>query len=171
MARKNSQEKSRSYMQYQVERAALVLDSEADVYRSEEDAGLTAQQWQAVAMLVAGKKQVDVAEALGLTQETVSRWRNSPIFAAAVNAGIRESYTAVIGEVRDASTDAVKVLRECMQSEDEKLRLSAALATLRLRVQLDTTALTLPATPADVARESMQRRNMAMLNDAISGIG
>lgn len=168
MTRKNSQEKSRSYVQYQVERAALALDSAADVYRTEEDAGLTAQQWQAVALLVAGKKQVDVAEELDVTQETVSRWRNSPVFAAAVNAGVRESYTAMIGDVRDARTDAMRVLRECMRSEDERLRLSAALATLRLSVQLDAAALALPVSPADVARESLRQRSMTSIDELMT---
>ncbi len=147
------------------EHEALALTIETDIYR--EDAGLTAQQWQAVALLVAGTKQLDVASALGVTQETVSRWRHSPVFVAALNAGIRDSYVSVIGEVRDASTDAIRVLRETMQSEDERLRLMAALATLRLRVQLDVTALTLPTSPADLARESLRRRQFNELDDVI----
>lgn len=160
MARVKNSQQSASFVQYQTEREALQLD-EASVYRDGEDAVLSAQQWQAVAMLVAGKRQVDVAQQLDVTQETVSRWRNSPTFAAAVNAGVRESYTAVVGEVRDASVDAVRVLRDCLQSEDERLRLQAALATLRLRVQLDATALDLPTSPADVARDSLRRRPTA----------
>lgn len=123
------------------------------VYRPEEEAGLTAQQWQAVALLVAGKKQVEVAEALGLTQETVSRWRNSPLFAAALNLAVRDAYSSTIGEVRGLVTDAIAALRECMYSEDERLRLSAALAVLRLHLQLDSNAPALPVTPADIAQQ------------------
>ena len=163
MARKNSQELSRSGMRQAVLRAAEQLDSESDVYRAEEEAGLTAQQWQAVALLVAGKRGVDVADALGVTQETISRWRNNPMFAAALNLAVRESYAATIGEVRGLVKDAIAALKECMYSEDEKLRMSAALAVLRLHLQLDSAAPSLPTTPADIARQ-VQRKDF---NDAM----
>lgn len=153
MARKNSQELSRSGMRQAVLRAAEQLDTESDVYRAEEEAGLTAQQWQAVALLVAGKKQVEVAEALGVTQETVSRWRSGPLFAAALNLAVRDAYTGTIGQVRGLVTDAVAALRESLYSEDERIRMAAALAVLRLHLQLDSSAPTLPATPADIAQQ------------------
>jgi predicted transcriptional regulator len=153
VARKNTQEMSRESARQAVLDAAMVLDAEADVYRPEEEAGLSAQQWQAVALLVAGKKQVEVAQELGITQETVSRWRNGPLFAAALNLAVRDSYAATIGEVRGLVKDAIAALRESMYSEDERLRLSAALSVLRLHLQLDSQAPSLPATPADIARQ------------------
>ena len=161
MARKNSQDLSRCDAKQAVINAALQLNTETDVYRAEEEAGLSVQQWQAVGLLVAGAKQVEIAEALGLTQETVSRWRNNPMFAAALNLAVRDAYAATIGEVRGLVKDAVAALKECMYSEDERLRLSAALAVLRLHLQLDSTAPSLPVTPADIAqrmkREEFER--------------
>lgn len=153
MARKNSQDLSRYEFKQTAITAALQLDAESDVYRAEEEAGLSAQQWQAIGLLVAGAKQVEIAETLGVTQETVSRWRNSPLFAAALNLAVRDAYAATIGEVRGLVKDAVSALKECMYSEDERLRLSAALAVLRLHLQLDSTAPSLPTTPADIARK------------------
>ena len=153
MARKNSQDLSRYDAKQAVINAALQLNTETDVYRAEEEAGLSVQQWQAVGLLVAGAKQVEIAEALGVTQETVSRWRNSPLFAAALNLAVRDAYAATIGEVRGLVKDAVSALKECMYSEDERLRLSAALAVLRLHLQLDSAAPSLPTTPADIARQ------------------
>lgn len=154
MARKNTQVDASS----QAERDALAQQEESDVYRPDEDGGLTAQQWQAVGLLVAGKKQRDVAQAVGVTEFTVSRWRALPAFAAAVNAGVQDAYRATVGDVRSVSEDAVNVLRETLKSEDEKLRLTAALAVLRLRVTLDADVAQLPATPADIARANARRR-------------
>lgn len=157
MARKNSQEMTRHGVRQAVLSAAEQLDAETDVYRPEEEAGLTAQQWQAVGLLVAGKRQVEVAEALGVTQETVSRWRNGPMFAAALNLAVRDAYAAAIGQIRELTKDATAVLRETLYSEDERVRLSAALAVLRLHLQLDSQAPALPTTPADIAQQERRK--------------
>ena len=146
---------------------ALALKSETDVYRAEEDAGLSATQWQALSMLLAGKKQLDVATALGITQSTVSRWRHSPVFAAALNIAVRDCYISAVAELRDASTDALLVLRECMQSNDPRVRVTAAVAILRLRLKLDASVLQLPTSPADIACESLRRRSSNDLDDML----
>ena len=153
MGVKKTQEPTKYQFKQAAIAAALQLDTEADVYREEADAGLTAQQWQAVSLLVAGAKQVEIAEALGVSQETVSRWKASPMFAAALNLAVRDAYAATIGEVRGLVRDAVGALKQCLYSEDERLRLSAALAVLRLHLQLDSVAPKLPNTPAEVARQ------------------
>ena len=163
MAVKKSQEPTKYDVKQATIRAALQLDTEADVYRAEEEAGLTAQQWQAVALLVAGKRGVEVAEALGVTQETVSRWRNSPMFAAALNQALRDAYSASIGEIRSLVKDAVAGLRQCLRSEDEKILQTTCMGILRLHLELDSTAPSLPVTPADIARKVQ----MKDFNDAM----
>ena len=146
-----SREPTRRDRRMIVIQAASQLDAESDVFH--EELGLTAQQWQAIGLLVAGAKQVDTAETVGVTQETVSRWRASPMFASALNLAIRDSYTATIGQVRDITKDAIDALRQSLYSEDEKVRLSAALAVLRLRLQLDAGAMGAPTTPAAIAKK------------------
>ena len=155
--RKQTQELSRYQQKQAVNNAALQLDAESDIFRPEEEAGLSAQQWQAIALLVAGKKGVDVAQGIGVTPETVSRWRGNPLFAAAFNCELRDTYAATIGAVRGLKEDAIEALRQCLYSEDDKTRMSAALAVLRLHLQLDSGALSLPTTPAQVAGAQQQK--------------
>jgi hypothetical protein len=131
------------------------LDSESDVFRiMNEETGATAlspQQWQAIGLLVAGKRQADIAREIDVSEETLSRWRNSPIYAAALNQAVRDSYSSTIGLVRDAVADAVMAIRGCLQSEDDRVRLAAALALVKMHITLDAPALELPTTPAQIA--------------------
>lgn len=151
---KKSQEPAKWQIKEAVIKAAFELDSEEDVYRPEDRAGLTAQQWQAIALLVAGKRAVDVAEELGCAAETVSRWRANPLFAAAYNATLRDIRVSHVAEVRSLMGDALKVIRDrLLYSEDDRVCLSACMAVLRLGLQVEPDAQQLPTTPADVARQ------------------
>ena len=146
-------------------RVALKLDSEADLFIPEDEAGLTAQQWQAVALLAGGARQIDVAAQLDIRQETVSRWKQDVRFVAALNWAIKEHYTVIENNVREAAAEAVIVLRETMKSDDPRLRLSAALNVLRLHSDHTIGTVTLPTTPADVAREEMHEREAKARRD------
>ena len=158
---KTDQEKSRD----RVLRTALVLDSEVDLFAPEDEAGLTAQQWQAIAMLAGGARQIDVATQLDVRQETVSRWKTDVRFQAALNLAIREHYAAIEGTVRSAASEAVDVLRETLRSDDPRLRLSAALSVLRLHSGYTVDVSSLPSTPADVARAEMAEREAKARQD------
>lgn len=158
---KTDQEKSRD----RVLRTALVLDSEVDLFAPEDEAGFTAQQWQAIAMLAGGARQIDVATQLGVRQETVSRWKTDVRFVAALNLAVREHYASIEGTVRSAAHEAVDVLRETMKSDDPRLRLSAALNVLRLHSGYTVDVSQLPSTPADVARAEMAEREAKARQD------
>lgn len=158
---KTDQEKSRD----RVLRTALVLDSEVDLFAPEDEAGLTAQQWQAIAMLAGGARQIDVATQLDVRQETVSRWKTDVRFQAALNLAVREHYASIEGIVRSAASEAVDVLRETLRSDDPRLRLSAALSVLRLHSGYTVDVSSLPSTPADVARAEMAEREAKARQD------
>jgi hypothetical protein len=155
-------------------RAAQVLDSEADVFATmNADTGaevLTAQQWQAINLLVIGKRQAEIAQELDVSQETLSRWKASPVYVAALNMAVRDCYAGTIGQVRDIASEAVDALRGCLQSADERVRLSAALALVKLHLQLDARALALPTTPASIANERLRQIRSAELDELIAGI-
>lgn len=143
--------------------AAMQLDTEADAIADE---ALSEQQRQAVVMLASGKRGVEVAAELGITQETVSRWRNSPTFAAAVNQLLREVHAGTIADIRSAAGDAVAVLTDIMHnSPDDKTRLSAAMAVLRTSLQLDASIAELPTTPAAIARIELRQRRADGFDD------
>lgn len=166
MARRNvndTQESARD--RDRVLRTALVLDREEHIFADEADAGLTAQQWQAIAMLAGGARQIDVATQLDIRQETVSRWKCDPRFTAALNLAVKEHYSSIEGIVRSAASEAVDVLRETMKSDDPRLRLSAALSVLRLHSGYTVDVSSLPTTPADVAREEMHEREAKARRD------
>ena len=176
-SQQTSTELTRTQSRQVVLRAARQLDTEADLYRelptdgAEDGAGVavvTPQQWHAVRLLVAGKRGVDVAQECCVSAETVSRWKASPLFAAALNLALRESYSATVGEIRGIAQDACTVLRESLCSTDERLRLSAALAVLRMSLQLDAGAQALPTTPALVAEAEQQEIQNTMLRSAFS---
>lgn len=139
-------------------RAAMAMQDEADIYT---ETALSAQQWQAVAMLAAGQRVAEAAEALGLARETVSRWRASPIFTAAYNATVREIHSETVGELRSTAGEAVAVLRGLLSAESERVRLSAAVAVLRLAADLGEGIEGLPVTPAAVAESELERRRLA----------
>lgn len=143
---------------------ASSMVSESDVYGELDGVSVvTAQQWQAIHMLAAGRRVSDVAETLGVARETVSRWRASPAFVAAFNLTLRETHTETVGELRSAAVDAVSVLRELLNAENERIRLSAAVAVLKLAVELDANVETLPTSPAAVASEERHRQSMLRL--------
>ncbi len=149
------------------------LDSEADVHTvMNMETGATAllpQQWTAIGLLVSGKRQTDIATEIGVSQETLSRWRNSPVYMAALNQAIRDCYAGTIGLVRDAVADAVMAIRGCLQSEDDRVRLAAALALVKMHVTLDAPALELPTTPAQIADERLRSLRNTELDRLLLG--
>ena len=158
-----TQEKSRAV----VLRSALKLDAEADIYLP--DTGLTAPQWTAIAMMAAGTRQTEIAQALQITPETVSRWKLDVRFSAALNVAIAENYAAIAGRVRDIASEAVEVLHDTMNCDDPKLRLTAALSVLRLHANYGAGVADLPTTPAQVARRELEALDEHNRSDLFAG--
>ena len=120
---------------------------------------LSGQQVQCIGQLVTGRRQSLIAAELGIAEETVSRWKNEPVFQAALNAAIQESYMAVVGATRTAATEALETVISLMQNAtDERTRLSAALQLLRLHSAYDAGAPTLPTSAAEVDRAQRKAR-------------
>ncbi len=173
MARQRIATNGNESSNYQLLRTAQTLESEADVFTiMNEQTGaavLSPLQWQAIGLLVAGKRQADIAREIDVSEESLSRWRNSPIYAAALNQAVRDSYSSTIGLVRDAVADAVMAIRGCLQSEDDRVRLAAALALVKMHITLDAPALELPTTPAQIAGERLKQLRNTELDRVLLG--
>jgi hypothetical protein len=173
MARQRIATNGNESSNYQLLRTAQTLESEADVFTvMNEETGaavLSPLQWQAIGLLVAGKRQADIAREIGISEESLSRWRNSPVYMAALNQSIRDCYAGTLGLVRSVVVDAVDALKGCLQSEDDKVRLAAAVTLIKLHLQLDSAALELPTTPAAIADQRLRSLRTTELDRVLLG--
>jgi len=65
-------------------------------------------------MVASGSTGRDVAAALGVNESTVSRWKQTPDFEAAVNALLKDAHQAAATKLRQLALDAVAILAAVM---------------------------------------------------------
>lgn len=95
---------------------------------------LSPQQTQALDLLLAGRTITQAAEEVGITRETLSRWRNhDPAFQAAYNASLRSSWEACQSKLLEKRIHALDRLAELVDSDNDALALRACMALLRLK--------------------------------------
>jgi hypothetical protein len=126
---------------------------------------LTPAQEVAVALVVAGKTDGEVAEAAGVTRQTVWEWRRRhPAFIAEVNRRRMEVWEAAVERLRGLLLRAIEVLAEDLDAEDGRLRQQAAVHVLRAAGIYGLPGRPSgPATPEDVERDEAQRAALAKL--------
>lgn len=130
---------------------------------------LTPAQAAAVGHLLAGRSGKDTAAAVGVSEETVSRWRNgSPSFVAALNVGRHELHAAELDALRQLRRRALDTLTELLENGEDATRLRAASLVLRL----DAGAPTGPQTPEQVAQDWADTRRVNLLEAVLrSNVG
>jgi hypothetical protein len=95
-------------------------------------AELTIEQQNAIELLILGKSDRETAEACGVSRQTVNEWRNNcALFLAELNSRRAALWESDIDRLRSMVGDAITILEEDLQSEDEKARRSAAIHLLR----------------------------------------
>lgn len=95
--------------------------------------GLTDQQREGARLAATGWRGVDIAEHLGVAQETVSRWRKKPEYVAAIEAILSEARLEVAGRMADLTDKALDVIEDTLDYKyDRRVRLRAAIALLQL---------------------------------------
>jgi len=90
---------------------------------------LTPEQLNAIDLLILGKTDREVAEAVGVRRETVTKWHKNPFFSAELS--IRREVLWVDAKLRLKSLahEAVNVLTRGLSSQDEKVAITAAVHT------------------------------------------
>jgi hypothetical protein len=92
---------------------------------------LTVEQQNAIDLLIVGKTDLAVAEAVGKSRQTVCGWRlYHPTFQAALNARRQEVWAAAADRLRNLVPRAVDVLERELAGGDHSLKV--ALAILKL---------------------------------------
>ena len=93
---------------------------------------LSDEQLQAIPLIVQGKTDAEVGEAIGRTRETVNRWRNhDEDFADALEDARYSFIESQRVAVSAGAQMAVSALKELLDSEDDKVRLQAASLLLK----------------------------------------
>ena len=98
----------------------------------QQEQGLGIAQQRAIELLLLGYKDAEVAAIVGVTRQTVNKWRNhNKAFIAELNHRRRELWEAAEEKLRNLIDSAITVLEEDLQSEDRRLRLRAAVHVLK----------------------------------------
>jgi len=126
--------------------------------------GLSPRQQRAVLLLAEGKTVTEAAKALDLSRETVSGWQRRAAFEAALNLVRAEIMESATGRLLRLVYRATEAMEQALQSEDEQVRLKAAIEVLRQTELLSGTRYYPgPTTPDAVEQARAHDEEMARL--------
>lgn len=88
---------------------------------------LSVDQENAIELLIVGKNDREVAEAINVNRSTVTEWRNhDPLFIAELNRRRKELWNAQKTKIASLFKKSVEVLEKGLESEEEKIRFETA---------------------------------------------
>lgn len=118
---------------------------------------LTPEQLNAVDLLATGATDTAVATAVGVHRVTVTKWRTSPTFLAALNQRRTDLFASATDTLRDLIPKALAVIGEALADADLDKRTDAAFQLLKA-VKLPADALIGPTDPRVMVDEEVSRR-------------
>ena len=93
---------------------------------------LSIEQENAIELLIQGKSDREVGEAVGVSRQTITNWRlNNPSFIVELNRKRKELWGSQEERLRNLVKKAVDILEQSLSSSDEKIRLSSAINVLK----------------------------------------
>ena len=119
--------------------------------------GLTAQQEKCAVMLAAGMKVTDVAEAAGISRNTIYRWLTNIPFTCFLNLTRKEIKNQVEGSIIDLQGKALDSLKASLDSQNESVKLRAATWIVERISQLE-------VGETDVKRALLRATNLGQYN-------
>lgn len=103
-----------------------------DLMNQRSDApNLISEQLNAIDLLILGKTDKEVSEAIGVRRETVTRWHKNAFFIAELNARRGELWVESKLRLKALVHDAVDVLTNGLKSSDEKIKITSAVHILK----------------------------------------
>ena len=132
---------------------------------------LTPEQLNAVDLLAAGETDAAVATAVGVHRVTVTRWRASPTFAAALNRRRTDLFAAAADSLRALVPTALAAVTEALTDDDRGRRAAAAFELLKL-AKVSAGGLIGPTDPRLIVEEEVNRRKATTngLDDNLAAI-
>ena len=125
---------------------------------------LSPEQLNAIDLLTTGKTDADVAAVVGVHRVTVTRWRTSPSFTAALNRRREELFASATDQLRSILPKALGVVAEALEGDDAERRLQTAFALLK-RVNLSAGGFIGPTDYRDIVATEVRQRT-AIADDA-----
>jgi len=92
---------------------------------------LTPEQLNAIDLLILGKTDREVAEAVGVRWETVTKWHKNPFFSAELSIRREELWVDAKLRLKALVHESVNVLTRGLSSADEKVAITAAVHILK----------------------------------------
>ena len=106
-------------------------DEQRAKYEAEKKA-LKDQQMLAIPHILTGKTDTEVAEAVGVTRETINRWRNHDNdFMRELRQSRKAELDSHMITISNVNKKAVNVLEKLLDSHDEQIRMRAAIHLLK----------------------------------------
>ena len=92
---------------------------------------LTPEQLNAIDLLILGKTDREVSEAVGVRREMVTKWHKNPFFSAELSVRREELWLDAKLRLKSLAHEAVNVLTRGLSSQDEKVAITAAVHILK----------------------------------------
>lgn len=88
--------------------------------------GLTTKQIEAATLIVAGETITSIADKLNINRSTIYEWLEKVTFQCYINRLLKDIVCKLNNELYSIGVDAIKALKETLQSNNDVIKLKAA---------------------------------------------